>query len=209
MKFRKKIVITEDKKEMYYNYFDDQKSKTLYRFKNLTLYMNNDIGIDIENTIDKEVKIYKGRYDNTIIKGYTIQHADFYVHYVPLDKCYAFQIYTNLKILSNNKFIAYLVARKYSFGGIEGVIEFDIDLSRLHCDSFYLQIYQNDTSVRKCEVMFWYSNKNDISSMSDSFHLLIDINKHRRIVLDEKELPSELIDPEYKFAYERFLLRHI
>ena len=208
MKFRKKIVISDDNKDVYYNYFDDKKSKTVYRFRNLTLYMNNDISVDIENVIDKEVKIYKGRYDNTIIKGCAIQFADFDVHYVPFDKCFVFQIYRNLKIVSDNKFIAYLVARKYNSDNIAGVIEFDIDLSKLRYDSFYLELGQNDSNTRRCEVSFWFANPNE-AVKGDSFRLKVDINKYKKIVIDDNELPSELIDPEYRFAYQRFLLRNI
>jgi len=208
MKYRKKIFIAEDKREMYYNYFDTKKSKTMYRFRNLTLYMNNDISVDIENVIDKEVRISK-RYDNTVLDGFTILPYNFYVHYAPLEKCNMFELFNNMKILSDKRFVVYLAITDYGSDTVLGNIEIEIDLSNMNYDSFYISLKQSDSNIKKCEALFWHSNKNDVSTLSESFQLLIDINKYKKIVINDTELPSELIDPEHMFNYQRFLLRNV
>jgi len=201
MKFRKKIFISDDRKELYYEYFDTEKPKTVYKFKNLTLYRNNDIGIDIENKIDRDVKL-SNRYDNTIIDGCSITSYDFYTRFVPFEKCYIIELYSNLKIISGKKFIAYLNAS-------DSVLEFEIDLSELFYDSFYIGVKHGDSNIKRCDVIFWYTNKNGVSEPSDSFQLLIDVNKYKKIVLNGTELPSELIEPNHMFNYQKFLLRNV
>jgi len=208
MRYRKKIFITEDKKEIYYDYFNTDRSKTIYRFRNLTLYMNNVVGFDIENVIDREVRISK-RYDNTILDGFTILPYNYYTRYVPIEKCNMFELFNNMKIISDKRIITYLTFIYYNSTNVTGNIEIEVDLSELFCDSFYVQLKPSDNNIKVCEVMFWHSNKNDVSSMSDHFNLIIDTNKYKKIVLDKNELPSELIDPEWKAAYDRFLLRYI
>jgi len=208
MKYRKKIFINESKNELYYEYFDMNKSKTIYRFRNLTLYMNNEVDIDIENVIDREVKISK-RYNNTILDGFTILPYNFYVRYVPLEKCNEFELFNNMKILSDKRFVVYLAIINYGSTAISENIEIEIDLSNMNYDSFYVNLKQGGDNIKKCEALFWHSNKNDVSTLSESFQLLIDVNKYRKIIINDTELPSELIDPEYIFNYQRFLLRNI
>ena len=49
--------LSNDRKSLYYRNFDENKSKTIWKFNNLTYYANNFIGKDIINIINEDVKV--------------------------------------------------------------------------------------------------------------------------------------------------------
>ena len=203
MKYQKPVHISRKSNEVYYGYFDTQKSMTVYRFKNMTLYMNNDIGIDILNIIDRNVKINRGK----SIRDFCAHLA----YHVVKDTSQAghdygqFFIYerffSNLKIISNTKFKAYLSPK-----GSSDIIEFDIDMTQLL--SFYsgFDIEFDNNGICTIKLLNREASNGD---MYDTFKLDLDISKHKKIILSADGIEPDIVAAECRQLYARFLLKHI
>jgi len=205
MKYKKKIFITEDKKELYYGYFNTKKPKTIYKFRNLILYMNNKVGIDIENVIDREINLKI--FSEIMIGDVNISHGDFHVYYIPFSLINTSDLYSNLKIVSEDHAVIYLIARNNS--NIVGTVEFDIDMHNMYYNSFYIHLLHCDDKIIKCGLSFWnHKNKNSAIN-ADKFNLIMNTTKYRKIIIDHSGIESNLIDPETVHAYNKFMLNHI
>jgi len=203
MKYKKEVYISRKRNEIYYDYFDDSKPMTIYRFKNMTLYMNNDVGIDIVNTISKNVELHKFRRDLGVIQDYfIIKNASCVSHEYTSFNSNAY-LFGNLKIFSSTRFKAYIIPPGQHNTKI---VEFDIDMSHLLTFYDWFDVGFDNSGI--CIIKLLRKVPRD-TFIYDVFKLDLDITKHDKITFSVNGIEPDIVTTECRHVYEEFLLRHI